>query len=70
MGAPSGDELVKYITERFVGYIETPKEERSRSKDKTPWSVTWFGMLPVGLSLWRSGRKEARNAGERRGSGE
>lgn len=48
-----GDELVKYITERVVDYIETPKEERrSRNKPKEPWSSKWFGMIPLGISLW------------------
>lgn len=51
----SGDELVKYITERVVSYIETPKEERQRQKLKEPWAVKWFGMIPLSLSLWTKG---------------
>jgi hypothetical protein len=45
--------LVKYITEQVVTYIETPKEER-RTVVKEPWSTKWFGMIPIGLTLWRS----------------
>ncbi|MNO95861.1 hypothetical protein D3C76_875150 [compost metagenome] len=49
-----GDELklVKYITEQVVTYIETPREER-RVRTKEPWSAKWFGMIPLGLTMWR-----------------
>lgn len=59
----SGDELVKYITEKVVGYIETPKEERTRGQAvKQPWTQTWFGMVPMSVSLWtgRMGRRGKR----------
>ncbi|MWV43761.1 YqzE family protein [Paenibacillus sp. HJL G12] len=50
----SGDELVKYITERVVTFMETPKEERRRhTKPKEPWTAKWFGMIPLGLSLMK-----------------
>jgi hypothetical protein len=50
----SGDELVKYITERFVSFMETPKEERRRKNQlKEPWSEKWFGMIPLGLTLMK-----------------
>ena len=42
------DELVKYITQRVVHFMDTPKEERKdRSKVKEPWAMKWFGMLPL-----------------------
>lgn len=48
-----GDELVKYITERVVNYVETPKEIRKeRSKPKESWSHLWFGMIPFSIGLW------------------
>ncbi len=48
-----GDELVKYITERVVDYVETPREvRRERSKGREPWANRWFGMIPFSLSLW------------------
>lgn len=48
-----GDELVKYITERVVDYMETPKDiRRSKVKGKEPWSRKWFGMVPFGLGMW------------------
>ncbi|MBE9915473.1 YqzE family protein [Paenibacillus donghaensis] len=57
----NGDELVKYITERVVTFMETPKEERRRNKAKEPWSEKWFGMIPLGLTLMKrqsSGKKQ------------
>ncbi|MFX3647397.1 MAG: YqzE family protein [Paenibacillus sp.] len=52
------DELVKYITQRVVHYIDTPKDERKgRAKRKEPWAMKWFGMIPFAVSLWM-GKKE------------
>ncbi|GIO69068.1 YqzE family protein [Paenibacillus sp. JTLBN-2024] len=48
----SGEELVKYITERVVTFMETPKEERRR-RTKEPWSEKWFGMIPLGIMLMK-----------------
>lgn len=61
--ASSGDELVKYITEKVVVYIEDPRAIHARRAErKQPWSQKWFGMLPLGWSIWRSkwghGKKE------------
>lgn len=48
-----GDELVKYITERVVHYVETPKTVRREHKAaREPWRNRWFGMIPFSLSLW------------------
>jgi hypothetical protein len=58
--ASGGDELVKYITEKVVVYMESPRGSRVRPEAvKQPWSQKWFGMVPLGLSIWRSnwGRK-------------
>ncbi len=53
--ASDGDELVKYITEKVVVYMEDPRSSRARREAaKQPWSQKWFGMLPLGVSLWRS----------------
>ncbi|MBW4082603.1 YqzE family protein [Paenibacillus sp. S150] len=53
--ASGGDDLVKYITEKVVVYIEDPKGSRERRKsEKQPWAEKWFGMLPLGWSMWRS----------------
>ncbi|GIO39449.1 hypothetical protein J41TS12_43100 [Paenibacillus antibioticophila] len=48
-----GDELVKYITERVVDYVETPREvRRERSRARESWGSRWFGMIPFSISLW------------------
>jgi len=58
------DEWVKYMTERFVTYVETPKAERKERRRtakavREPWLTKWFGVAPAGVILWwrsRSGR--------------
>ncbi|MCG7377073.1 YqzE family protein [Paenibacillus sp. ACRSA] len=65
------DELVKYITQRVVHYIDTPKDERKgRTKQKEPWSMKWFGMIPFAVSLWvgKKGRSVESNARKRSSS--
>ncbi|AET60185.1 YqzE family protein [Paenibacillus terrae] len=57
------DELVTYITQRIVRYMETPRDVRRRRKQsREPWVYKWFGMLPLALNMWiksaRKGRKE------------
>ncbi|WP_379134666.1 YqzE family protein [Paenibacillus sp. sgz500958] len=53
--ASGGDELVKYITEKVVVYIESPRDQRKRDEvPRQPWSQKWFGMMPLGISIWRS----------------
>lgn len=61
-----GEELVKFVTQRVVRYIDTPsevrKQERERRKHRRksePWSVRWFGLVPMGLSMWASKYKKA-----------
>ncbi|MBY0201928.1 MULTISPECIES: YqzE family protein [Paenibacillus] len=55
------DELVKYITQRVVHYIDTPKDERkerrAQSRRREPWSMKWFGMIPFAVSLWVDKKK-------------
>ncbi len=58
--ASKRDDLVKYITEQVVTFIETPKEERKAkhsTKAKEPWTVHWFGVIPDSLRLLFGGRK-------------
>jgi len=53
--ASDGEELVKYITEKVVVYMENPRSSRARSEEpKQPWSQKWFGMVPLGITIWRS----------------
>ncbi|MGF9695415.1 MULTISPECIES: YqzE family protein [Paenibacillus] len=58
------DELVKYITQRVVHFMDTPKEERKgRTKAKEPWAMKWFGMLPFAVSLWVGKKEKALDSG-------
>lgn len=53
--ASGGDDLVKYITEKVVVYIENPRAVHARRKaEKQPWAEKWFGTLPLAWSVWRS----------------
>ncbi|WP_284640834.1 YqzE family protein [Paenibacillus silviterrae] len=51
------DELVKYVTQRVVQYIEMPKEVRkqvraTQREGREHWETRWFGMLPLALRMW------------------
>ncbi|WP_168120634.1 YqzE family protein [Paenibacillus sp. HB172176] len=59
--AIKGDELVKFATQQFVRYIETPpqvrKENRTSAKaSREPWLTRWFGLGPISLFIWWRGR--------------
>ena len=50
------DELVKYITQQVVTYIDTQREirrerkqQRKQAKSMEGWTVRWFGLIPVSL---------------------
>jgi len=45
-------ELIKFLTQRLVQYLETPREERRKRRHaKEPWAVRWFGMIPLSLRM-------------------
>ncbi|WP_019535815.1 YqzE family protein [Paenibacillus ginsengihumi] len=51
------EDFVKYVTVQIVKYIDTPKEVRRqhraiRREMREHWSVRWFGMVPLSLSIW------------------
>jgi ribonuclease PH len=54
--ADKGEELVQYITEKVVHYMETPKETRKQNRQlrhpKEAWLNRWFGVVPFALSMW------------------
>ncbi|QYR23550.1 YqzE family protein [Paenibacillus sp. sptzw28] len=55
--AEKGDEWVKYMTERFVNFMEMPQEVRKQKREtakaaKEPWLTRWFGIAPFGVALW------------------
>ncbi|WP_028559962.1 YqzE family protein [Paenibacillus pinihumi] len=58
----NGTEWVKFMTERVVDYIETPREQRKQTRleakaAREPWLIRWFGLAPLGLKVWWHGRK-------------
>lgn len=55
----SGTDLLKYVTERTVKYLETPKIERKQHKlqTKETWRYRWFGMLPLAIEMWLNKRR-------------
>lgn len=61
MAKIKGDELVKYMAERFVDYMGTPAETRKQARTsakaaREPWLIRWFGWGPAGLMIWWRGR--------------
>lgn len=48
----SENDYIKYMTEQFVTFIDTPQEERRRKRDEQhnekfqAFSHRWFGILP------------------------
>ncbi|MCE5173536.1 YqzE family protein [Paenibacillus profundus] len=53
-----GEDLIKFITQRVVTYIDTPVEARRerkmerKNRVKEPWGTKWFGMMPLGMKMW------------------
>lgn len=59
-----GEEIVKYVTQKVVEYIDTPPEDRkqqrmTRKQAQEPWSVRWFGMIPMSLHVMFRRNKKA-----------
>jgi len=63
-----GQEIVNYVMQKVVRYIETPsdlrKAERARRRvSSEPWQTRWFGLIPMSLAmLLRRRRKGSRRA--------
>jgi len=53
----SSNDIVKYITQEFVKYIDTPKNERKK-KVRSKGSSHWFGMIPLAIRMVFRKRKE------------
>lgn len=61
MEMADGGDYLKYMTERFVTYLDTPKEQRKQSRSsakatREPWLTRWFGWGPIGILMWWRGR--------------
>ncbi|MBR2570414.1 MAG: YqzE family protein [Paenibacillus sp.] len=54
------DDLIKYITQRVVTYMDMPKETRQerkkehKARHREPFLVRWFGLMPFGMKMWAS----------------
>ncbi|XEC93041.1 YqzE family protein [Paenibacillus tarimensis] len=60
-----GSEYVKFVTQRVVRYIETPKDVRRQVRKEAkavrePWLTRWFGVAPLGIKIWWNGKKDRR----------
>lgn len=59
----SSNDYVKYVTEQFVKYIDTSKEERinqrkKRKSDHEPVLTRMFGIIPLALMVMVNQRKK------------
>lgn len=46
------NDIVKFMTEEFVRYINTPKAERKKKAPKENWATRYFGMIPMALRMF------------------
>lgn len=53
-------DYVRFLTERLVQYIDTPRAERKRrrkERQRDPWDRRWFGDIPFSLHMsWQNNR--------------
>jgi hypothetical protein len=59
----AGTDVVKYLTQRIVKYLDEPKSvrrerKRSRKKEKEPILTFLFGVLPMSIGLVFKKRKK------------
>ncbi|MDQ0337678.1 hypothetical protein J2S00_000448 [Caldalkalibacillus uzonensis] len=52
----SSQELIKFLTQTLVKYMDTPSDERKKRKhmrkvQRGEWHVHWFGMVPAALNM-------------------
>lgn len=48
------DDYLKYMTEKAVAYWSPGAAElrQARKQQREPWATRWFGVLPLGVSMW------------------
>ncbi|MFD2658359.1 MULTISPECIES: YqzE family protein [Gracilibacillus] len=59
----ANNDYVKYMTQRIVKYMDTPKDERKKLKEarkqqEIAYSNKWFGVLPFAFRLLIQKRKD------------
>lgn len=49
-------DYLKYMTEKVVGMLDRSPEaigqRQERKQLREPWATRWFGVLPLGVSMW------------------
>ncbi len=58
----SSNDLVKYMTQQVVSYIDQPKEERQQQRavkkaKKQPFLFRWFGIIPMSVTMFMKKKK-------------
>ncbi|WP_270179252.1 YqzE family protein [Alkalihalobacillus sp. CinArs1] len=53
----SSNDLVKFMTQQVVSYIDQPKEERVNQREKRkaakqPFLFRWFGVIPLAIGMF------------------
>lgn len=46
----SSQDLVKFLTQELVKYMETPRHQR-KQRTKETWMMRWFGMIPLSVKM-------------------
>ncbi|MFZ3590313.1 YqzE family protein [Bacillus sp. DJP31] len=58
----SFNDLVKYVTQQFVSYLDKSKDQRLQTKNdrrsSQPALSRWFGIIPLGFMLFMRNRKK------------
>jgi hypothetical protein len=52
----STNDYVKYVTQRIVSYMDSPKDQRKslreeKKQNRTPFLNRWFGIIPFAVML-------------------
>lgn len=52
----SSNELIRFLTEEFVGYLDTPRDERIKrrqeKRQRETWQHRWFGDLGLSVIMY------------------
>lgn len=58
-------DYLKYMTERVVRYLDSPRETKLSRQEKRnrrePWLTRWFGVVPVGVRIWWGNREKTKD---------
>ncbi|WP_246945958.1 YqzE family protein [Bacillus pinisoli] len=57
------NDLVKFVTQQFVSYLDKPKQQRIQTKQdkkstQPPMMSRWFGIVPIGFMLYMKKEKK------------